>query len=488
MSPTRHGSPSIAARGTAAAAAFACLVCLLLGAERAAADHGEAASDREPSRAKLQRTLGDEVRVRDDGLYKVDVGDGEPVLTHGPDGSQTTAASSIGRRLRSTAAERQPVCADGASQHVIYAHLTGAADRVGEVAGEIRSVMRQMNWILNDAALASGGGTADYRVRCDPTGAILVSPVAVPGPSLEEVVAAVRARGLGGSASDNDYTIFLDAPAGSSCGIASYSSDDRLAADNRNNEGGDFALVYETCWEPEAVMHEVGHNQGAVQPGAPNSTGTGGHCNQEIDVLCYAPDGGDRNQSTVMSCADRLSFDCGYDDYFDAAPEPGEYLQTHWNLGSALNRFVSFGPRPTQQAPKPPGPTEGVAEGPEAKQPPARSTPQRVRRLKRRARGRIEAGRKLTYYRIRVPRRARKLKIVLRGGERGFGLSLRRKRRPTASARACGVQRDHRKQVCKVRRPRRGKWMIAVIAPAEASEGASSKYRLRARVKRRKKR
>jgi hypothetical protein len=32
-------------------------------------------------------------------------------------------------------------------------------------------------------------------------------------------------------------------------------------------------------------MHESAHNQGAVQYGAPNSTGTGGHCYDELDAM-----------------------------------------------------------------------------------------------------------------------------------------------------------------------------------------------------------
>jgi alpha-tubulin suppressor-like RCC1 family protein len=42
-----------------------------------------------------------------------------------------------------------------------------------------------------------------------------------------------------------------------------------------------------------------------------------------------------------------MHYDCGHDDYFDAAPEPGEYLASHWNVGSTLNRFIAFGTKPS---------------------------------------------------------------------------------------------------------------------------------------------
>ena len=91
-------------------------------------------------------------------------------------------------------------------------------------------------------------------------------------------------------------------------------------------------------------MHENGHNEGAVQYGAPFSTGTGAHCWDENDVMCYSPDGGDlHQQGTIIRCTDQLHFDCGNDDYFDSSPESCEYLATHWNLGSRLNRFIAFG-------------------------------------------------------------------------------------------------------------------------------------------------
>ena len=89
-------------------------------------------------------------------------------------------------------------------------------------------------------------------------------------------------------------------------------------------------------------MHENGHNQGAVQPSAPDSTGSGAHCNDLLDVMCYAPDGGDRNQTEVSTCTDAMWFDCDNDTYFDVVPEGSEWLSNHWNLGSSANRFITI--------------------------------------------------------------------------------------------------------------------------------------------------
>ena len=147
----------------------------------------------------------------------------------------------------------------------------------------------------------------------------------------------------GFNSTQTEYLIFYDGTAGGACGIGSYRPDERLAADNLANRGGGFGIVYSGCWFNETPMHESAHMMGAVQYGAPNSTGTGGHCVDEVDVLCYAPDGGDLNQSgTITTCPGAPRFDCGFDDYFDSAPEPGEYLDTHWNLGSPLNRFLGL--------------------------------------------------------------------------------------------------------------------------------------------------
>jgi hypothetical protein len=85
---------------------------------------------------------------------------------------------------------------------------------------------------------------------------------------------------------------------------------------------------------------------GAVQYDAPFSTGSGLHCWQESDVMCYADGGNEYPGSLEYDCGDREHFDCAHNDYFDAAiglgqgGGPGSYLDTHWNLGGCYDRFI----------------------------------------------------------------------------------------------------------------------------------------------------
>ncbi len=317
------------------------------------------------------------------------------------------------------------------------------------------AAFRRADAVLNADSRASGGGTADYRVMCDPAGQISVGRVVTESPEFDDIVAAAREAGYRSQGAD--YTIFFDGGPGDSCGISSYALDQRLSPDNASALGGNYAVVYAGCWYDEALMHEIGHSQGAVQPDAPNSTGSGGHCFDEADVMCYSPDGGDRHQEGVVSrCADRVHFDCGHDDYFDTAPEPGEYLATHWNLGSPLNPFIAFGP----------GPAGGDS---------------RALRL-RRGEPRMGSAAGLggwRRFRIRVPGGSSRLRISLHGPtcaaitcEADLDLYLRRGAPPTAGSYARRVRRDGATKRVRVRRPRRGAW-YAGVRTASGLEGAA---------------
>lgn len=276
--------------------------------------------------------MGKSVRALPNGLYSVELDDGYTFTTHGGDPVATELGH--GDRLGPEDPERDPVCATGHVQHILYGRPSLITpSRYEDVADQIRAHVRRMNAVLSEAAEESGGTTADYRVACDETGEIRVDEFENTSlvPYITTVVQAARDAGFDDP--NVDYNIFYDGEFPGVCGIAEFSRDDRAVEENRNNDGG-YAVTYENCWYSRTPMHENGHNQGAVQTGAPNEDGSN-HCTEHEDIMCYP--------SASNECPDQMYFDCGFDTYFDAAPEPGEWLDSHWNIGSPLNRYIVFG-------------------------------------------------------------------------------------------------------------------------------------------------
>ena len=386
-------------------------------------------------------TLGAGVQLGADGLYSVPGGDGEVVESHGPDMLRAMPApGSPPASMRGFAPgdlERAPVCATDRYQRFFYAHAAGTPDRYEEVGAEIQAAVRRMNAVLNTASLASGGGTADLKVLCDETGGVRVDRLVSDSASLPDLMDAIEEGGFENEGAN--YTIFYDGDAAGACGVASYPRDERLAPDNAANEGGGYAVVYDRCWFTEGPMHEMAHNQGAVQYGAPHSTGSGAHCNEELDVLCYSPDGGDLGQDGVdYRCDNRIQFDCGFDDYFDSAPEPGEYLAEHWNLGSPHNRFVAFGERPEEA---------GAI---------------RLRQGKALSESSAQPGVNREFW-VRVPKRTRKLTVSVRSpGAFDLDLYVGTSPSPGEESYVCRASTGAAVERCVIRRPHRGRWHAGV--------------------------
>jgi hypothetical protein len=437
------------------AVAIVCAAALVLARADAAGAHsghvhlGERATE---------RAIGAGAAPAADGLYSVRVG-GEKLLTHGPDPappSERIATRGADSILGLGGPERAPVCSGEYRQHVLVAHVAGTPDRVEEVRGNLQTHFRRMNWLLNADAVAAGGSSADYKVLCDDAGQVRVDSFASPSGGFEDIVRAARAAGFDDPRTD--YTIFFDGLGpGGGCGIGSYRADERLVADNASNTGGGYGITYQPCWYGTTPMHENAHNQGAVQYSAPQSTGSGGHCNRGHDVLCYAPDGGDRNQVYGLDCSDRVHFDCGDDDYFDPAPEPGEYLESHWNLGSPLNRFIAFGNGPVQ--------AEAPAADPGCASP---ACAQRVR-LGATVSGEVgTAAGQVALYRVRVPGGRRSLDVQVAGPE-PVALAVRRGTVPDGSEADCASARNRLRQTCRLTRPKRGTWYFAVADLAGAA-------------------
>ena len=283
----------------------------------------------------------------DGGLTRVILRDGTELLTHGGDPLLAPIAP--------TEDERAPVCASDYYQHVLYGHPLTKPDRVDDVRATLRLYIRRMNAKLAEEG-AESGRPVDYKFRCDSSGQPRVDSFTGPiSSSFPLIVQAARDAGF--ASTRVKYVIFWDGDHRDRCGFGSVHRDQRLALDNRNNTGGSYGVTFRSCWAGTTPMHELGHNQGAVQPGAPHWSGYI-HCNDERDVMCYA-DGG--SESRIFTrCNDRDHFDCGHDTYFDTSPEPGEWLASRWNIGWSGNRFLAFGG--DQRASPPPPDDESEAD------------------------------------------------------------------------------------------------------------------------------
>lgn len=322
-----------------------------------------------PISADAARIVGPDARPTENG-FRVPLANGRSLYTHGPDAK---AGSRGGARVVGAFGDqRDPVCATDNYQHLLYAYPAGGTNASATAIPAIRTVFKQLNNFLYETSLATSGSTigSDYKVKCNANNEIQVDTFTVPAGQVGFQQVASAAASAGFSDQAVDYSIFFDSPASQSCGVGSFYGDERLIANNLNNNptgvGSGYAVTYggpsrfgtnNDCWQTTTPMHENGHNQGAVQGvdpaspnnpdgsamvGSPNNTGDGSHCTDGLDVMCYA-DGGSNESCGDFLCSGTCTveeWDCGNDDYFDALPESGEYLETHWNIGSDLNRFI----------------------------------------------------------------------------------------------------------------------------------------------------
>jgi hypothetical protein len=311
----------------------ACLLALLLLPASALA-HGEAAET-----PGLAEAVGQNAERLPNGLFRITTDDGAVLYSHGGDAKP---AIDQGSSMDAGDPKLAVACASTNAQYVLYGRQNRGKDRLGEVAQSLRDQMERNTWLLDQSAKASGGAGARYRVACTGT-TINIGTFTVKSNSTDFNTVVNAARRAGFNSSSYDYTIFYDAIDRNACGVGSFYTDERASASNYNNSGGAYAVSYRDCWYGRTSMHENGHNQGAVQASAPFSTGSGAHCNEVQDVMCYSPDGGNLLQTgTVTHCPDYIWFDCGFDTYFDASTEGSEWLSTHWNIGATYNRFITF--------------------------------------------------------------------------------------------------------------------------------------------------
>lgn len=145
-------------------------------------------------------------------------------------------------------------------------------------------------------------------------------------------------------------------PKKSAAGVASVNTRTwRSAAGALANEWETrWAIVFRPYWFSHVSIHELFHTLGAVDSGPPMHWASSGrtHCNVAYDIMCH-DDGGSRGHlyPTIL-CPDKtpegLAIDCLQYLYFRADHGEGlpgeEWLDDHWNVIGAENRFMHATP------------------------------------------------------------------------------------------------------------------------------------------------
>ncbi|HEX2039039.1 MAG TPA: VCBS repeat-containing protein [Acidimicrobiales bacterium] len=238
-----------------------------------------------------------------------------------------------------------PVCSgdgvDGRRVQVVYARSDDRPDRYPAEAANVSIHARVADAIVLESAREAGGERRIRFVHGANCGPITVAN-AVMSPagddSFTNTVTALRA--LGHNRTDRLYMVFLDAQPGF-CGQGHMPSDERPGPENSANNGNRFGITASNCWNGNTAAHELMHNLGGVQLGAPHTSGAG-HCTDEWDRMCYDDEGAPGVTTVCANSAHDHRFDCNHDDYFHTDPPGGSWLAGHWN--TADNQFLLGAP------------------------------------------------------------------------------------------------------------------------------------------------
>jgi hypothetical protein len=303
-------------------------------------------------------TDGHHAELACDGVGSEDANGNYVACTHGPDPAPKGFSIERDVPLQSSnvrAAVSVPCDGDGTSGRrveVLYVH--GSTDRYNQYLQQFIDWSVGMDNIYN-ASAAETGGQRHLRFVTQGSGTCqpVIRNVKVTDEQLRTFNGSITGvRSAGYNRSDRKYVMFTDSNV--YCGIGEFAGDETKSDSNRSNFGPSYGRVDSGCWDASTAAHELGHNLGAVNYGAPN-TSNGGHCIDEWDVMCYSdsPD----YPAMVTKCADRSHdelLDCNHDDYYSTNPAPGSYLATHFNVADNLYLIKTT----TEPPPPPPTPTE----------------------------------------------------------------------------------------------------------------------------------
>ncbi|GAA2621219.1 hypothetical protein GCM10010399_60280 [Dactylosporangium fulvum] len=243
----------------------------------------------------------------------------------------------------------------GKRVQVLYVRDASTASRFSQYLESFRTWSAGVDTIYNASAQETGG-ERHVRFVTTPDCKVDVREVELPAGGLNTFDATINGlKSLGYNRTDRKYMIFGESKV--YCGIGTFAGDTQPGANNRSNGGPGYGRSDSGCWSPSVAAHELGHNLGAVNNNAPNSS-KAGHCLDEYDVMCYNDSGG---LTTSVKCSDRAHenrMDCNHDDYYHTNPSPGSYLANNWNV--ADSQFLIAGGA-TNPPPPSPSPTRTTA-------------------------------------------------------------------------------------------------------------------------------
>lgn len=321
------------------AALISALLMLVAGAASITAQGASSSADCGP--IQNVPAVGPACRASN-GLWRITLPDGSFTYTHGGDGPSPAANDPRTAYSRPKA----PACVADPSQEyhieLFYARAPNTKSRFKTMRGEIERMLGVVNSLIN-AEAGTFGRKMSLRALCA-GGVPLVREVGLSTPLKSTSFGSVASEfyELGYRSTRAKYWIWFDGRPGRALGTANFDNDDRLIANNRSmtSTGWNVTWGVPLKYGGAAVMlHEGGHNLGAVSISAPNSTGAA-HCVDGNDIMCYADGGPYESKFSRTVCDDRAWFDCRHNDYFNASPRKGSYLSTHWNLASPYQRYI----------------------------------------------------------------------------------------------------------------------------------------------------
>lgn len=240
---------------------------------------------------------------------------------------------------------------DGSSGYRVqgmYVVEAGRTNRFAALQDSLRLWAAGVDDVVNRSA-ALTGGVRNVRFVTDTAGSTCTARilnVTVPAGAMTSFNATISAvQALGYTDPSRKYLMWTDASV--LCGVASMYPNDTDGQGNPNNGSyPQYARVDSGCWgfgdgaaQHSVEAHEVLHTLGGVFSTAPHGT-RAGHCWDESDTMCYADGGGFAMQQVCPAQREYL-LDCGNDDYFSTYPDPGGWLDGHWN--AADSRFLVGG-------------------------------------------------------------------------------------------------------------------------------------------------